>query len=142
MSKHIPQPRRLPLIGNILDVQDEVPIRALENLADVYGPIYKLRLRNRDRLFISSHALLNELCDEKRFWKTASQALSALAEDAKARGLFTAPTEADTDWQQAHRTLMPAFGPLAIQEMFDGQFSFTVRSCSENWIDIIGDYMC
>jgi cytochrome P450 / NADPH-cytochrome P450 reductase len=120
MSKPIPHPPGLPFLGNILDVQDEVPIRGLENLADVYGPIYRLRLRNQDRIIISSHALLNELCDEKRFWKTAGQALSSLSKESSARGLFTAPTEADPDWQQAHRTLIPAFGPLAIQEMFDG----------------------
>jgi cytochrome P450/NADPH-cytochrome P450 reductase len=36
-------------------------------------------------------------------------------------GLFGAKSENDDDWGQAHRILMPAFGPMAIQGMFDGE---------------------
>lgn len=36
---------------------------------DSTGEIYKLNLAGVDKLFISSVALLNEVCDEKRFTK-------------------------------------------------------------------------
>ena len=126
---NIPSPPGLPFLGNILDVQDEVPIRAMEHLADVYGPIFKLNLMGRERITIASAALLDELMDEKRFWKTPGDGLNSAQPSKTAndntscpihsgRGLFSAPSEDDLDWQQAHRTLMPAFGPLAIQRMF------------------------
>ncbi|TKA70755.1 hypothetical protein B0A55_08835 [Friedmanniomyces simplex] len=120
---NIPTPRGLPIIGNILDVQDEVPIRGIERLTDLYGSIFKLNFLGRKTICIASAELLEELCDETRFWKTPSEALAALADNKAGaekprRGLFSAPSTEDEDWQQAHRTLMPAFGPLSIQQMF------------------------
>lgn len=120
MSQQIPQPRGLPFLGNLLDVQDEVPVRALAHLADIYGPIYKLHFGRRERIIVTGTALVQELCDETRFCKTPSTDISR--QSGGARGLFTAPHESDPDWQQAHRTLMPAFGPLAIRGMFDGAY--------------------
>ena len=120
---NIPSPQGLPVIGNLLEVQDEVPIRGIERFIDLCGPIVKLTFFGRERISIGSVELLEELCDEKRFWKTPSDALSALSKGPEAekprRGLFTAPSEDDEDWQQAHRTLIPAFGPLSIQQMFE-----------------------
>jgi cytochrome P450/NADPH-cytochrome P450 reductase len=116
---NIPSPRGLPLIGNILDIQNEVPLHGIERLLDIYGPIIKLNLFGNERITVGSADLLEELCDEKRFWKTPSDGLASLKDKDKNSGLFTAPSEEDMDWQQAHRTLMPAFGPLSIQQMFD-----------------------
>ena len=117
---NIPGPPGLPFLGNVLDIQDEVPIRGLENMIDIHGPIVKFSIMGRERLMVGNVALLSEICDEKRFWKTPGDSLDALSDKPQAKkGLFTAPTEDDMDWQQAHRTLMPAFGPLSIQGMFD-----------------------
>ena len=116
MTQRIPQPRGLPFLGNVLDVQDEVPVRALAHLADIYGPIYRFSYGKRERIIVSGATLVQELCDETRFCKT----FTPLRSGSKAHGLFSAPHESDPDWQQAHRTLAPAFGPLAIREMFNG----------------------
>ena len=115
---NIPSPPGLPFVGNILDVQDEVPIHAIERLLDTYGPIVKLRIFGNERLFIGSAELLGELCDERRFWKTAGDGAASLTTAGGRSGLFGAKSEEEPDWQQAHRTLMPAFGPLSIQQMF------------------------
>ena len=69
MSKQIPGPAAYPVIGNLLDVQDEVPLHALERLADIYGPIFKLKIRGAERVFVAGYDLFDELCDETRFWK-------------------------------------------------------------------------
>ncbi|KAK4888228.1 hypothetical protein LTR27_012838 [Elasticomyces elasticus] len=121
---NIPSPRGLPFVGNVLTIQDEVPIHGVERLTELYGPIVKFNIFGKERICIASVELLEELCDEKRFWKTPSDALSALSKEKSDAerprpGLFTAPSEDHEDWQQAHRTLMPAFGPLSIQQMFD-----------------------
>jgi cytochrome P450 / NADPH-cytochrome P450 reductase len=127
MSEAIPSPRGLPFIGNLLDLQDEVPIRAIERLADIYGPLFKISAAGQSRIFASSFDLCDELCDETRFWKVPPRALQNPDPNA-ATGLFTAPSEKSEDWGQAHRILMPAFGPLAIQGMFDGECSLPVAS--------------
>lgn len=119
MLKDVPGPPAWPILGNLLDVRDEVPIHALANIADKYGPIYKLSLRGADTFVVSSCQMVAELCDETRFLKVAPAGLTK-NKRAGPSGLFSAK-EADPDWGQAHRILMPAFGPLSIGEMFDGQ---------------------
>ena len=122
---NIPSPPGLPLIGNILDIQDEIPIRGLEHVIDIYGPIVKLNLLGTERVTIANVELLEELCDEKRFWKTPGDGLTSTQKsDRSPKGLFTAASEEEPDWQQAHRTLMPAFGPLSIPIMFPEMVSW------------------
>lgn len=60
---------------------------------------------------------MNEICDEKRFTKKVSGALNEIR-NAVEDGLFTAHF-GEHNWEIAHRTLVPAFGPLSIREMFD-----------------------
>jgi cytochrome P450/NADPH-cytochrome P450 reductase len=117
MTEPIPGPPGLPIIGNILDLAfEETSLRALEHLAGVYGPIYQIRLAGKKRIVCTSAELLAELTDEKRFVKMVPAALSG---GTDAKGLFSAESE-NPDWGQSHRILMPAFGPLAIEAMFDG----------------------
>lgn len=82
---------------------------------------------------MSTQALVNETCDEKRFRKSINKTLEVrlrphpTAEPAADTsqnirngvhdGLFTA-REGEENWGIAHRVLMPAFGPLSIQGMF------------------------
>lgn len=125
---NIPVPRGLPILGNILDIQDEVPIYGLERLFDIHGPIVNFNILGRSRLMVGNVALLSEICDEKRFWKTPSDALDSLRDDPDdATGLFTASSEDEMDWQLAHRILMPAFGPLSIQQMFDEMYDISTQ---------------
>ncbi|KUI71998.1 hypothetical protein VM1G_07646 [Cytospora mali] len=113
-------PPGLPFVGNIFDLQDEVPLRAIERLADIYGPIFKVRAPGRESVFISGFDLFDEMCDETRFYKLLGGKLAQAADaSGKPQGLFTQKSEKEDDWGQAHRILMPAFGPLAVAEMFD-----------------------
>jgi cytochrome P450/NADPH-cytochrome P450 reductase len=121
MTEPIPGPKAKPIIGNLLDLQDEVPLHALERLADIYGPIYKVTVRGEERIFVGGFDLFDELCDETKYWKLPAKALRSSDPNA-AQGLFTARSEKEEDWGIAHRVLMPAFGPLAIQEMFGGMY--------------------
>ncbi|KAF7323877.1 hypothetical protein MKEN_00609100 [Mycena kentingensis (nom. inval.)] len=116
----IPQPRALPLIGNLLDLQGDVPTEAMERILDVHGSIIKVILPagKGEMTIVGGAELLEQMCDETRFFKLAGGALTALG-GGKAQGLFTAKSEDEMDWQQAHRILLPAFGPLAMEEMFD-----------------------
>lgn len=64
----------------------------------------------------TTQALAHELFDESRFQKDITAALGEV-KNAVHDGLFTALLQ-DPNWGIAHRILVPAFGPMAIQSMF------------------------
>ena len=84
------------------------------------GPIFKLSFFGKIRYFVTGYEVMNELSDERRFMKAVDMSLVELRPGV-GQGLFTAETN-DHDWEVAHRTLVPAFGPLGIKHMFDGKW--------------------
>ena len=79
----------------------------------------------QERFVISSHELLNEVCDEKRFVKDVAGALEQVRNGLN-DGLFTA-YHGEPTWASAHRTLVPAFGPLGIKDMFDEMYDIATQ---------------
>ncbi|KAI8722871.1 Bifunctional cytochrome P450/NADPH--P450 reductase [Fusarium sp. LHS14.1] len=113
----IPTPAGLPLLGNIKSIDPEFPLGSMVALADQHGEIYRLKFPGRTVVILSTQALVNETCNEKRFKKCVNSALTEIREGVH-DGLFTAKL-GEENWGIAHRVLMPAFGPLSIQRMFD-----------------------
>ncbi|KAI5918514.1 cytochrome P450 [Camillea tinctor] len=116
MALPIPGPWPLPILGNIWNVDAENSVRDLSNLADVYGPIYKLRIGGEDRIIVTSQELVNEVCSRKEFAKYPVGFVMQLREVAP-EGLFAAYPDQGS-WGIAHRTLMPTFGSTSIKNMF------------------------
>nr|WVH32641.1 cytochrome P450 [Trichoderma asperellum] len=112
----IPEPPGLPLLGNLGEFSQQ-PTNDLIRLANTYGEIYRLHLGTRPAVFVNTQALVNEVCDEKRFQKSVSSVLRIVREGVH-DGLFTAHSD-EPNWGRAHRVLVPAFGPLPIRDMFD-----------------------
>lgn len=98
MPETIPGPKGYPIIGNLLDLQDEVPLHALERHIDVYGPIYKITIGSSERVVVGGFDIFDELCDETRFWKVPPRSLTDDSKKRKAQGLFTAKSEQEEDW--------------------------------------------
>lgn len=69
------------------------------------GPIFKLTFGGVERIFITTHALMDEVSDEKRFTKLVSGSLGQIRNGVK-DGLFTAHP-GEHNWEIAHRVLMP-----------------------------------
>jgi cytochrome P450/NADPH-cytochrome P450 reductase len=116
LQRPIPQPKLRPIVGNLPDVGTTAPIQALMRLAGELGPIFRLTFPSQEVVFVSSHALVDELSDESRFDKFLHGSLRQLR-DLGGDGLFTAETH-EPNWGLAHRILMPAFGPLAMRNYF------------------------
>lgn len=114
----IPQPPGLPFFGNAGDFDAAYPLGTLINMADTYGSIYRYVLASTPRVVVSSQALVNEVCDEKRFMKKVAAGLEQVRNGVH-DGLFTAYGPQEKNWGIAHRILIPAFGPLSIRGMFD-----------------------
>ncbi|KAK1543827.1 bifunctional P-450/NADPH-P450 reductase [Colletotrichum paranaense] len=113
----IPEPRGLPFLGHIAEFNPENPLNDLHRLADTYGEVYRLRMPGMTVVFVSTNALVNEVCDETRFQKSLNNVLREVRHIAN-DGLFTAKPE-EPNWGIAHRILIPAFGPVTIRGMFD-----------------------
>ncbi|RMD39764.1 hypothetical protein DV735_g5360, partial [Chaetothyriales sp. CBS 134920] len=125
MSVPVPQPPSLPLLGNIREIDRNNKLISLIQLSKKYGEIYKLNLFGDEVYIISSVNLLNELCDEKRFHKSHSAALVEVR-NGIGDGLFTA-YHGEHNWGVAHRTLVPAFGPIGIHDMFDEMYDISTQ---------------
>ncbi|KAF8606724.1 cytochrome P450 [Ceratobasidium sp. AG-I] len=120
MTTPIPQPPAIPFLGNITNIDTELPARSFTLLAQQYGEIFRLNLLGKEVVFVSTVALAQEATDEKRFHKAIGTALVEVR-NLVADGLFTS-YHGEKNWGIAHRILMPAFGPLAIKGMFDDMF--------------------
>ncbi|MFI9234852.1 bifunctional cytochrome P450/NADPH--P450 reductase [Streptomyces sp. NPDC053079] len=83
------------------------PLQQAMRLARRHGPIFRRRLHDSDRLFVTSLDLVAELADEERFTKHVGPALENVREFT-ADGLFTAYNH-EPNWAKAHDILMPAF---------------------------------
>ena len=118
MTHPIPQPRRIPFLGNLTSIDREAPTNSFMLLYQQYGEIFRLDLlgefrenlavvkrkflmrswkfQGRNVVVINTYDLLHEACDDKRFPKAVSSAIkeiSALVHD----GLFTCVTTSDPD---------------------------------------------
>jgi cytochrome P450/NADPH-cytochrome P450 reductase len=112
----IPQPRGLPIVGNLSSIDPALPFKSFQNLAAEHGEIYALNLLGQRRIFINTVALASEACDERRFDKEVAAGLKELRHGLH-DGLFTA-FPGEHNWEIAHRVLVPAFGPLKLNGMF------------------------
>jgi cytochrome P450/NADPH-cytochrome P450 reductase len=100
----IPGPTSLSILGNMLDLRDsEAPLRALERLASIYGPIFQLTIGGNRIVFIADAGMMKEFMDEKKFMKPA---IGALGRPGRPKGVIIAGTD-DPDWEQGHRILRP-----------------------------------
>ncbi|KLU92519.1 hypothetical protein MAPG_11464 [Magnaporthiopsis poae ATCC 64411] len=117
----------IPFIGTVPLIDPEYPVASFNQMAAKYGEIYRMIIPGRpEMILISSQALVNELCDEKRFEKTADGNVLEILRSGVPDGIFTAHTK-DEVWGAAHRILIPAFGPVAIQGMFDDMYDIAAQ---------------
>ena len=112
----IPRPKSDFLLKHSRLLDPNEMVLSLIRIGEQYpGGICQLSFPTEDIILVYKHSLVHELCDEKRFGKKISKALEVLR-NISGDALFTAHTE-EENWGKAHRLLMPAFGPLAIQKM-------------------------
>ncbi len=112
----IPHPPRLPMIGNLHQVDSTKIVQSITRIAKDFDGIFRLKLGSEEFIVLSSHEFVSEVSDEKRFEKQLHGPLKQLRKVAL-DGLFTAYTE-EANWAKAHRILLPNFGPAALREMF------------------------
>ncbi|KAB5547371.1 cytochrome P450 [Coniochaeta sp. 2T2.1] len=111
MSTPIPQPKRVPLLGNIFDWA------SLKKLAETHGEIFKITVLGQPIVFVAGAALAEELCDEKRFRKYVGGPIKEIrfsVHDA----LFTAYDDEES-WGIAHRIIAPRLSQQEVAQWFE-----------------------
>lgn len=84
----LPDQRFFGLLGHIPEMDPGFPSQSVWKMADLCGPIFKLKLAE-DLVVVSSQQYVNEICDDDRFEKLPSGALVELR-SLIGDGLFTA----------------------------------------------------
>ncbi|MFF5205070.1 bifunctional cytochrome P450/NADPH--P450 reductase [Streptosporangium sp. NPDC000396] len=117
VTRSIPAPQGLPFLGNTLQIPVDAPNAFFNKLAAEHDEgIYQLDLLGRKVLFVSDPDLVEEFCDETRFYKGIDPPLS-IVRDFAGDGLFTARHD-EPVWGHAHRILMPAFSQRSMKAYF------------------------
>ena len=160
MSNPIPQPVGVPLLGNIFDVDPNTTWISLKKLADKYGmytytinhftaitdsfsgEIYKITALGQQIVFVCSVALLEEICDEKRFRKCVTGPIVEMRHSVH-DALFTA-YDNEPIWGIAHRIMAPLLTPVAVEKNFDGMRDSALKlvtkwTTSKSPVDITDD---
>ncbi|KAL4791618.1 cytochrome P450 [Aspergillus venezuelensis] len=117
MPTPIPQPKGLPILGNLFQLDGKNPWGSFNKLAAAHRPIFKISILGHDIVFVTSAALLEEICDEKRFRKCVTGPIveiRGLVNDS----LFTAYHSENEIWGIAHRIMKPLVSPEAVAGIF------------------------
>lgn len=117
MSRPIPQPKGLPLVGNIRDINPNNTWLSLKKLAEEHGEIFKVTILGRTIVFVAGAALATEICDEKRFRKYVAGPIVEIRY-AVNDALFTA-FDHEESWGIAHRIIAPRLSPEVMTGHFD-----------------------
>jgi len=142
--ERIPEPDKMPLIGNILSVDKDAPLQSLMDITRELGGIYRLDMMGTPIVMVSDAEMVAELSDENRFDKAVRGALRrvrAIGGD----GLFTGNTH-DPNWGKAHNILMPTFSRQAMNnympQMIDVATQLVTkweRLNADDQIDVVHD---
>ncbi|MFC3979083.1 bifunctional cytochrome P450/NADPH--P450 reductase [Streptosporangium jomthongense] len=118
VTRSIPSPQGLPLLGNTLQIPSHSPDEHFRKLAAEYAEegLFQLELLGRKVLFVYDPDMVAEMCDETRFYKGIDPPLS-IVRDFGGDGLFTARHD-EPVWGHAHRILMPAFSQRSMKAYF------------------------
>jgi cytochrome P450/NADPH-cytochrome P450 reductase len=131
-TRSIPALRGVPFLGNALQLSSDVPTEFLVEAADKHPEgIYRVDILGRQALFVYDPDLVDEVCDETRFYKSVAPPLS-IVRDFAGDGLFTARGN-EAVWGQAHRILMPAFGQRSMKAYFP-QMLEVAEALTDSWV--------
>ncbi|KAL4915635.1 cytochrome P450 [Aspergillus aurantiobrunneus] len=131
MPSPIPQPKGLPIVGNLFALDAKNPWASFNKLATAYRPIFKINLLGHDIVFVTSAALLEEVCDESRFRKCVAGPIEQIR-DAVHDSLFTAYHREHEIWGIAHRIMAPLVSPEAVEGIF-GDIRETTGDLIKKW---------
>ncbi len=121
----LPGPARLPLLGNLLQIQPANMHRQLEAWAQTYGPLFRIQLGRRKLLIVADHGLFGAaLRDRPERFSRPLMGGRISREMGFDQGLFFANDEV---WRRQRRMVMAGLDPGHIKAYFPSLLKVTRR---------------
>jgi len=112
----LPGPPRLPVLGNLLQIETTRMHQQLERWSDQYGAIYRLRLGRRRAIVVADHdAVSTILRDRPDGFRRTTRLEAVWTEMGLLNGVFGASGET---WRRQRRMVMAAFDPAHVKAYF------------------------
>lgn len=111
----LPSPRGLPLVGNLHQIKLDHFHQQLEQWCDELGPIYKIRMGNRDVVCISDTKSINDLFRLRPSVYRRVRAIESVTDEMKIKGVFSA--EGD-EWKLQRKVVALALNSAHINRFF------------------------
>ncbi|KAF9263362.1 cytochrome P450 [Marasmius fiardii PR-910] len=111
-----PGPRRLPIVGNLLQVPTLRPYPQFRKWARQYGDIFSLRLGPQTMIVLNSAEVAHEILDN-RARKYSSRAPPHVAHDIMSDGQRLVFLPYDKEWKAAKKSMQNLFTTSKIREM-------------------------
>ena len=123
----LPGPRRLPLLGNLLQIDAPRLHLQLEQWCCDFGPYFRLKLGRREVLVVGDHAVVAAMLRDRPdgFGRTP-RLLEIWLEMGLPVGLFGA--NGDT-WRAQRRMVMAGFDPAHVKRYFPAMVQVAQRLC-------------
>lgn len=115
----------MPVVGSLFALDLSSPGESLIGLYKSYNEIYHLQLKD-NLTVVCTQKLINEICDDDRFRKSASARALVNLHPIGGDGLFTAASDSAV-WAAAHRILMPVFGPVGVANMHPAMLDIALQ---------------
>lgn len=117
-------PRGLPLIGSVLDVKFASLHRSLEDWADKYGEIYRVRFGSRRLVVLSEAEAIKRMFRERPDTFRRTRTLENAITEMKLNGVFSA--EGD-DWRRQRKIVALALNTAHLKPFFPRLRTITER---------------
>ena len=133
----LPGPPGWPLLGNATQIKSETLHTQLEQWAEYFGPMFRIKLGPQKALVVSDPIWVQRVLRERPAGFRRSSHLAQVLAELGASGVFTA--EGD-HWLRQRKLTMAAFGPDHVQRYFT-----TLRNCAERlcarWHGLAGQWL-
>jgi len=111
----LPGPRRLPLIGNLHQMDTARMHQAMETWSEQYGPYFRFRVGRRELLAVSDSAAIGTILRDRPAGYRRTQLLETVFQELGIAGVFAANGDA---WRAQRRMVMAAFDTRHVKSYF------------------------
>ena len=113
--RDLPGPRGLPLLGNLHQIRFDRLHLILEEWADQYGPMFRIRIGPHRIAVISDGSAIRRILVQRPEGFRRTTALEAVATEMRLRGVFAAEGE---DWRRQRRIVVDALNRARLETFF------------------------